>query len=60
MRDDLQRSLLGGKYPKLNILDKKISYLHRRHWLRATIEFFKNSKDHWWTIALSSFESESK
>ena len=61
MRDDLQRSLLDGVYPKLNTLDKKICYLYGRHRISAAIKFFKNSvlDNRWWTIALSSFEPES-
>ena len=61
-RDDLQRSLLGGGYPKLNTLNNKIYCLHGRHRLRAAAAFFRNTQpgNYWWTIELYTFEPESK
>src|SRR6266516_5788308 len=53
-RDDLQRSLLGERYPKLNTLNNKIYCLHGRHRLRAAAAFLRNSEpdNYWWTIEL--------
>jgi len=61
-RDDLQKSLLGGGYPKLNTLNNKIYCLHGRHRLRAAAAFLRNSEldNYWWTIELYAFEPESK
>jgi hypothetical protein len=61
-RDDLQRSLLGGEYPKLDILDNKIYCLRGRHRLKAAAEFFRNFRpdNYWWTVELHIFEPESK
>lgn len=61
-RDDLQRSLLGRGYPKLNTLNNKIYCLHGRHRLRAAAAFLRNfeSDNYWWTIKLYTFEPESK
>jgi hypothetical protein len=48
-RDGLQRSLLDGRYPKLNMLNNKIYCLHGRHRLRAAAAFLRNSEpDNYW------------
>jgi hypothetical protein len=51
-RNDLQRSLLGVGYPKLNTSNTKIYCLHRRHRLRAAAAFLRHfeQEDYWWTV----------
>jgi hypothetical protein len=56
-RNDLQRSLLGGGYPKLNTSNTKIYCLRGRHRLRAAAVFLRHCdpEDYWWAVKLYTF-----
>jgi DNA-binding phage protein len=61
-RDDLQRSLLGGGYPKLNTSNTKIYCLWGKHRLRAAAVFLRHCDpgDYWWAVKLYTFGPGSK
>lgn len=56
---DLQASLLGRPYPRLNLGQEKLYCLHGRHRLKAAVEALR-PEDRWWTIRLYSFEPSEK
>ncbi|KAH0545345.1 hypothetical protein FGG08_000644 [Glutinoglossum americanum] len=54
-RDDLQRSLLSGEYPKLNTLNNKIYCLNGRRRIRAAAAL---ADKYWWVIKLYTPQSD--
>jgi hypothetical protein len=53
-RNDLQRSLLGGGYPKLDTSNTKIYCLRGRHRLKAAALYLRHCdpEDYWWAVKL--------
>jgi hypothetical protein len=52
---DLQGSLLGRPYQRLNLGQDKLYCLHGQHRLKAAVKVLE-PEDCWWTIRLFSFE----
>jgi DNA-binding phage protein len=59
-RDDLQRSLLGGGYPKLNTSNVMINCAKGFHRVKAAEEFLKerDPENCWWAVKLYALDGK--